>query len=135
MLLLSPYLEGLQFNLRTNYHALLIILIQADATRKLASWRLKLLKYVSEIVHRAGLKHQSANALSEPRTTRVYNTELEEKISVIVVARMKSHDEKQKSIVPNGTQEKKQTINNPEANDAKRPTLVDFIITHSKSIF
>lgn len=57
-----------------------------------------LIEYAFNIIHRAGVKHQASDALSKLRTSRVGNTELEDKIPVIVAPRVNDHNES-KSVV------------------------------------
>lgn len=72
-----------------DHNALLWILNIADATRKLARWRLKFLEYDFEILQRAGLKHQAATALSGLRPAGVDKNELENENPVLVVTGIK----------------------------------------------
>lgn len=64
VLLLGPYLEGCWFIVRPNLHALRWMLKLSDAVGKLARWLLWLMQYDFEIVHRADVKRQAADALS-----------------------------------------------------------------------
>lgn len=80
MLHLRPYLQGNTFVLRTDHAALRWILNMADATGKLARWRLRLLEYDYEIQHRPGVKHQAADALSRVRTDGGDETELDDEV-------------------------------------------------------
>lgn len=58
----------------------------ADGTVNLASCLLYLLENDFGIVHREGVKHQVADALSRPPTAVIYNVEPEERIMVVVRA-------------------------------------------------
>lgn len=66
---------------------------------ELASWRLRLLECNFEIVHSAGVKHETGDALSALPTTGIDNTKSGHKISVMGVACTKSHNEKKKIVV------------------------------------
>lgn len=64
VLVLRPYLEVNQFSIRTDHNCLKWISILADAHGRLGRWHLHLLKFEFDVVHRAVVKHQAANALS-----------------------------------------------------------------------
>lgn len=67
---LRPYLDVTHFTGRTHHHGLRCICNLADANRRLARWRLFLMEYDSNIIHRAGARHQVADALSRLNTKR-----------------------------------------------------------------
>ena len=62
--LLRPYLDRTRFTVRTDHSALRWILNLTDSTGRLTRWRLRLLEYDFDVVHRAGIKHQAPDALS-----------------------------------------------------------------------
>ena len=64
ILLLRPYLEGQRFTVRSDRDSLRWVLNLADAKGRLAGWRLRLSEYDFVVEHRAGIKHQAAEALS-----------------------------------------------------------------------
>lgn len=70
---------------RTDHHASRWILILADATGKRARWRLRLLESDFEIVLRAGVKYQAANALSRFVTRGDVTNAIRDDIPVLVV--------------------------------------------------
>lgn len=78
-------MEGARFTIRTDHDALRWILNMADATGKLARWRLRLSKYEFDVVHRAGIKHQSADALSRLTTSGNDDTTLDDGIPVMIL--------------------------------------------------
>lgn len=102
---------------------------------KLASWRLRLFEYNIEIVPRAGVKDQAADALARLPSTRVHSIELEDEIPVTILAQMKSHNEKKMTVVPNWTEKKKLLTKSLELTDKELLTLSEFIIPQSKNDF
>ena len=68
VLLLRPYLEGAPFVIRTDHDSLRWLLNIADVSGRLARWRLRLSEFDFEVVHRPGVKHQAADALSRMQT-------------------------------------------------------------------
>lgn len=68
-LLLQTYLEGARFTIRTDQELLeCCILNFTDITSRLARWRLRLSRFEFDVVLRAGIKHQAADALSRLHT-------------------------------------------------------------------
>lgn len=65
---LRPYLNGQRFTVLTNYESSRWVLSLADSNGRLQRWCLRLLDFDFEVVHRAGIKHQAADALSRMRT-------------------------------------------------------------------
>lgn len=78
LLLSRSYLEGCRFIFRPDNHTLRCILNPADATGRLAHWRVRLLELDFERVHRTGVKHKAADALSSVPTVGIDSIELEE---------------------------------------------------------
>ena len=76
ILLLRPYLEGQRFTVRTDHDSLRWVLNLADAKGRLARWRLRLSEFDFDVEHRAGIKHQAADALSRMTTTGLDTTPL-----------------------------------------------------------
>lgn len=62
-LLLGPYLEFSRFKIPTVHDALRSILTVAGASGKLVKWCLRLSKFVRNVGHRPGIRHQAADAL------------------------------------------------------------------------
>nr|VZI30913.1 unnamed protein product [Spirometra erinaceieuropaei] len=63
------YLAGKRFILRTDHQALRWLENFKDPTGQLARWQADLLEYSYTVVHRAGKKHQNADALSRRAQT------------------------------------------------------------------
>ncbi|BHF65275.1 hypothetical protein SprV_0200828500 [Sparganum proliferum] len=63
------YLAGKQFILRTDHQALRWLENFKDPTGQLARWQADLLEYSYTVIHRAGKKHQNADALSRRAQT------------------------------------------------------------------
>lgn len=74
LLLLRRYLKGATILIHTDDDSLCCLLNMADATHKLARWRLRLEEMDVEVVHRVGIKHQATDAL--PR----FETEVEDRL-------------------------------------------------------
>lgn len=70
VLVIWPYLVSRRFTIRTDRDSLKIIFSLADATGRLARWRLRLSEFDVDVRHRAGIKHQAADVHS-----RLTNTE------------------------------------------------------------
>lgn len=68
--IMSPFLKGAGFTTRTDHRAFPGSLTRAKATGKLEKWRLRLSEVKVDIFHRAGIKHQDAEALSRLKTKR-----------------------------------------------------------------
>lgn len=62
--MLLPYLAGTRFTIQVNQDGFKCILTMAHATGKLTQWRLRLSELALDVVHRSGMKHQAADALS-----------------------------------------------------------------------
>lgn len=60
-----------------NYDSLRWILKLTTSTKNITHWRLRLLEFELDIVHRAGLNHLAADAPSRLQTTGAYGTPLE----------------------------------------------------------
>lgn len=82
---LHPYLEWTKSTIRTSHDALRKILTLAEATGKLARWRLQLIAYDFHIVHRAGFKHQTAVTLSRLTNKGAGDAYIKDGITIIAV--------------------------------------------------
>lgn len=80
------------------------ILKLADSSRRLARWRFRLSEFDFELVHRAGIKHQVADAISPVRTLGEHQTELDDQIPYFVIT---EEDATQVGEVPNVSQQSK----------------------------
>lgn len=63
VLLLRLYQGGTLFNIRTDHDSFYWIQNYADTTGKLAQCQLHLCKFQFDVIHRAGIEHQAADAL------------------------------------------------------------------------
>lgn len=63
-LTLRTYLEGQCFTICTDHFSFRWVLSLADSTPRLKWWKLRLLDFDFEVLHRAGIKYQAADALS-----------------------------------------------------------------------
>lgn len=64
VLVLRPYLKINRSTIRTGRDSLKWILNLSDSTGRFARWRLCLSEFEFDVVHKAGVKHQAADALS-----------------------------------------------------------------------
>lgn len=79
------YLDGKKFTTQKDRDLPRWILNFVDATDRLARWQLGLYEYEFDLVHRDGIKHQKADALSSLRTEGTDDLPLEDKLSLISV--------------------------------------------------
>lgn len=56
-------MKGSHFVIQTDHQKLILILDLKETTGHLAQWRLDLLKFDFEVVHRLGMYHQATNAM------------------------------------------------------------------------
>lgn len=129
------HLERYLFIGSTDHHALLWIPHPVDVTGKLAGFWLRLLEYGFEIVHRASVQFQVADALSTTPTTEIVRTELKNEIPVMVVAWRKLQNDKKNSTVTNRTLKKKIIIRISEESEMWLPTLSESITVQCKEGF
>ena len=61
-----PYLHGSQFTVVTDHHSLKWLFSIKEPQARLARWGLALQEYNFDIQHRAGSKHQNADAMTRP---------------------------------------------------------------------
>lgn len=78
-------LEYNRFTIRTGHNSLHCILNLETATGRLVRWRLRLLGYKFDFEHRQGMKHQAADALSQPATAGLEQSTLKNDIPTLVV--------------------------------------------------
>lgn len=90
VLIILPYLEGAKFTIRRDHDSLLWTLTMSDATGKLPRWRLHLSEIEYDVVHRARIKNQAADALLRFEMTDPDDRELEDKIQTLLAENRKS---------------------------------------------
>ena len=103
VLTLRPYLEGTRFTIRTDHLALKWLMNLSDASGRLQRWRLRLQPFEYDIVHRPGVKHQAADALSRLPTTGTDQTDLDDEIptvAAVLKGPMVHQDEPEWEIIP-----------------------------------
>ncbi len=83
--MLRPYLEGSRFVLRTDHDALKWILGLTEAKGKLARWQLRLQELEFDIVHRPGVQHKAADAMSRLPTDGGDNEPIDDEIPILSV--------------------------------------------------
>ena len=84
ILMLRPYIEGTRFTVRTDHDSLRWLLNLADASGRLARWRLRLAEYEYDVVHRPGIKHQAPDALSRLPTKGTDQSPLDDDIPCFI---------------------------------------------------
>ncbi len=65
---LRSYQEGAEFTIRTDHHALRLVLNLSEPQERLARWRLRLLEFESLVEYRAGAQHHAADYLHRSTT-------------------------------------------------------------------
>lgn len=84
--LLCSYWEGHKFTIHKDYDAKKGILNVEDTIGKLARWRLFLLEFECDIVHRAGIKSHAADTLSRIETGGMDISDLDEDLQEMLVS-------------------------------------------------
>lgn len=77
------YLEGDRLLIRTDDETFRCLLTTSDTSGKITRWILRLFEVKLGIVHRAGIKHQVADATSRLQTEGTHKTELDDDILVL----------------------------------------------------
>lgn len=72
------------------------ILNVMDATGNLARWRIRLSAVDSVVVHRAGVEHHAADALSALPTTKMDESPLEDDVPLLTIAEAQPKEKKQR---------------------------------------
>lgn len=140
VLILRPYLEGSRFTIRTDHQALKWLMNLSDASGRLQRWRLRLQPFEYDIVHRPGVKHQAADAMSRLNTTGTDQTDLDDEIptvAAVLKGPMVHQDEPNWDIVPydpTSVQDTAHAVNpNDDDNDIDdRPISTDEMIAEQK---
>jgi RNase H-like domain found in reverse transcriptase len=83
---LRPYLEGIEFTVRTEHHALRRVMNLSDAQGRLARWRLRLSEFTFKVEYHPGAAHHTADALSRLPHQAVPPDPIEEEIPVCSVS-------------------------------------------------
>ena len=82
---LRPYLEGTEFTVRTDHHALRWVMNLSDAQGRLARWRLRLAEFTFKVEYHPGIAHHAADAMSRIPHQAVPSEPIEEDIPVCAV--------------------------------------------------
>jgi hypothetical protein len=61
---LRPYLEGADFTVRSDHHALRWVMKLSDAQGRLACWRLRLAEFTFKVEYHPGIAHHAADVMS-----------------------------------------------------------------------
>lgn len=85
LLLFRACLEVIRFTIRTYQDSLNRILKISESSDRIAHLRLQLLKFVFDVVHRAGVKHQATGALLKLLCSEEESTLLEDELSLLVI--------------------------------------------------
>jgi hypothetical protein len=83
---LRPYLEGIDFTVRTDHHALRWVMNLSDAQGRLARRRLRLSEFTFKVEYNPGSAHHAADALSRLPHQAVPPEPIEEEIPVCSVS-------------------------------------------------
>lgn len=86
ILLLHLYLAGSKLTVCSNHDSPKWIFNLADASGKLARWRLRLMEYDFFIIHQAGVEHQEADDLSRAHTEETDDSDIKHEIAIMAVA-------------------------------------------------
>lgn len=88
VLILKPYLDGSHFKIQTNRQALRWTPDLKESAGRLARWRISLLEFDFEVVHRPGVFHQAADAMScLPKEKFIAETLVEDEIPTLNIQR------------------------------------------------
>jgi hypothetical protein len=83
---LRPYLEGIDFTVRTDHHALRWVMNLSDAQGCLARWRLRLSEFTFKMEYHPGAVHHAADAISRLPHQAVPPEPIEEEIPVCSIS-------------------------------------------------
>lgn len=84
--LLRPYLEVTCFTIQTDREALRCILNMSEATCKKVRWGLKISESEFDIIHRMGVKHLAADALSQMNGKGKSRTPLDDELTILAIS-------------------------------------------------
>lgn len=134
ILLLRPYLEGCRLTIRTDHDSLRWILNLTGATGRLARWQLCLSEFDSDVIHRAGVIHQAADALPRLPTGGTDKTTLENERPIAYINIVQNHEDDQPSHV---LEDFSSTIMHliPDQKPLEAHTLTDFIKAQGEDAF
>lgn len=76
----------------TGHEALKWLLTTADDTGRLARWRLRILKFHFEVVHRAGITYQASDKLSGLRTECSDKTSNDDRLPLLMIKETKEQE-------------------------------------------
>jgi transposase InsO family protein len=82
---LRPYLEGVEFTVRTDHHALRWVMNLAEAQGRLARWRLRLAEFNFKVEYSPGATHHAADVLSRLPSPGVPDVPIDVDIPVTLV--------------------------------------------------
>jgi hypothetical protein len=83
---LRPYLEGIEFTVRTDHHALRWVMNVSDAQGRLARWRLRLSEFTFKVEYHPGAAHHASDALSRLHHQDIPPEPIEEELLVCSVS-------------------------------------------------
>lgn len=83
---MRPYLKGTRFTIQNDHEALRKIPSRAETIAKLARWCLRLSTFELDMVHRAGIKHEAAKALSHIKIIGGHKTSLDDEVVVLNIS-------------------------------------------------
>jgi RNase H-like domain found in reverse transcriptase/Reverse transcriptase (RNA-dependent DNA polymerase) len=98
---LRPYLEGTEFTVRTDHHALRWVMNISDAQGRFPRWLLRLAEFTFKVEYHPGVAHHAADAMSRLPHQAVPSDPIEEEIPVRAVA----HEESQEPEFPTALEE------------------------------
>jgi hypothetical protein len=98
---LRHYLEGADFTVRTDHHALSWVMNLSDAQGRLARWRLRLAEFTFKMEYHPGIAHHAADVMSRLPHQAVPSDPIEEDIPVCAV----THSGCQEPLFPTSLEE------------------------------
>lgn len=101
ILFLRPYLKRMKLTARTSHDSIKWILSLPESTNKFAGWRLRLSELTFDIVHKAGIKREAADALSRLPTCEKRNVSIIDDLLLLAIDRMHNHGNTKISLISN----------------------------------